>query len=210
MRVFGKLLLATVFVASLTVAVILLRSPVQTETYAVLTGVLAVIASVISAYPAIRLLEVQEDANRPFPTVYFDVNSRVGLLLLRIHNIGASIAYDVNIAWELHPRNEEGERVTGLDNISVLVHGHSIAALVGRAGEIFKKYDSTDYTGVLTYKDAKGKKFRHSFRCSADEHRGKMLFNEELPNVLHELKKMPAILTTIAKEMKHMRGSSDQ
>jgi len=100
MRLFVRSLLAVVFFAAIALAFVLLMGPRQTETLATLTAVLAVIAAVISAWPSLRVLEMQEDATRPCPTPYFDITSRYGLLLLRVKNLGAGVAYNVRLTWE--------------------------------------------------------------------------------------------------------------
>ncbi len=78
---------------------------------ATLTGLLAVIAAIIAALPALRILELQEDALRPRPTHYFDLTSRYGLLQLRIKNLGAGVAYDVVLDWKEHPVDHKGNQV---------------------------------------------------------------------------------------------------
>ena len=95
MRTFARTLLAIVFFAAFGLAVFLLVGIKGKETWATLTAVLAVIAAVISAWPALRVLEIQEDSLRPRPTPYFDLTSRYGLLLLRVKNLGNYILYSL-------------------------------------------------------------------------------------------------------------------
>jgi hypothetical protein len=70
MRILVRLLLALVFTAAIVLVAFLLLGPKSKET-ATLTAVLAVIAAVISAWPSLRVLEIQEDATRP----YFDAQA---------------------------------------------------------------------------------------------------------------------------------------
>src|ERR1039458_6013511 len=107
MRILVRLLLAVVFTAAIVLVAVLLAGPKSKETWATLTAVLAVIAAVISAWPSLRVLEIQEDATRPCPMPYFDVTSRYGFLQLRVKNIGAGVAYDVILSWDKHPQNAE-------------------------------------------------------------------------------------------------------
>jgi hypothetical protein len=97
MRILVRLLLAVVFTAAIVLVAVLLLGPKSKETWATLTAALAVIAAVISAWPSLRVLEIQEDATRPSPTPYFDFTSRYGLMLLRVKNSGAGVAYDVRL-----------------------------------------------------------------------------------------------------------------
>src|SRR5664279_5407735 len=127
MRTLARILLGVVFAAAVALATALLFRQKQPETWATLTAVLAVIAAVISAWPSLRVLEIQEDATRPCPTPYFDITSRYGLLLLRVKNIGAGVAYDVRLKWSKRPLNEEGKEVTELDAIPVLLPHDSVS-----------------------------------------------------------------------------------
>ena len=199
MRLFVRILLGTVFTAAIVLVSFLLLSPKSKETWATLTAVLAVIAAVISAWPSLRILEIQEDATRPCPIPYFDITSRYGLLLLRVKNIGAGVAYDVTLNWDKHPQNEEGEDVTALDSIAVLTPHDSVSVLVGTALEIVQKYPILRFEGTLEFKDVTGKRRTQRFVCSADEHRKRLTFDDEMPKTLHDLQKIPEKLTEICK-----------
>src|SRR5271166_4187864 len=121
MRTLARVLLIFVFAVAVALAGFLLFRPKQPETWATLTAVLALVAAVISAWPALRVLEIQEDATRPCPTPFFDVTSRYGLMLLRVKNLGAGTAYDVRLNWSQPLHNEEGNEVTALDAIPILI-----------------------------------------------------------------------------------------
>jgi hypothetical protein len=202
MRGFVRILLGVVFVAAVALAVVLLVGPKQTETWATLTGTLAVIAAVISAWPSLRVLEIQEDATRPHPIPYFDITSRYGFLLLRVKNIGAGVAYDVLLNWIKRPQNEKGEEVTAVDAISVLMPQDSVSVLVGRPHELFKKYPAMQFEGTVEYKDATGKRMSQRFLCSADEHRTRLMHDDELPRTLYDLQQLPQKLTEICKAIR--------
>ena len=199
MRLFVRILLGTVFTAAIVLVSFLLLSPKSKETWATLTAVLAVIAAVISAWPSLRILEIQEDATRPCPIPYFDITSRYGLLLLRVKNIGAGVAYDVTLNWDKHPQNEEGEDVTALDSIAVLTPHDSVSIFVGTAHEVLEKYPTMRFEGKLEIKDVTGKHITQRFVCSADEHRKRLTFDDEMPKTLHDLQKIPEKLTEICK-----------
>ena len=199
MRVVVRVLLGTVFTTAIILGAFMFFGPRSKETWATLTGVLAVIAAVISAWPSLRVLEIQEDANRPSPTPYFDITSRYGLLLLRVRNLGAGVAYNVRLNWDKHPQNEEGEDVAVLDTIPVLMPHDSTSVLVGRPHELFKKYPTMRFEGTVEFKDVAGNSRSQRFLCSADEHRNRLVFDDEMVKTLRDLQELPDKLTDICK-----------
>lgn len=209
MRVLTRLLLGVLFVACIALIVFLLRGPKTTETWATLTGVLAVLAAVIAVWPALRVLELQEDATRPAPTPYFDITSRYSLLLLRVKNLGAGVAYDVRLNWQKHPQDQEGRDVTALDQISALVPQESASVLLGVPHQLFKKYEVMEFEGTLEFKDATGKRWRHPFRVSADEHRKRLIHDDELPRALYDVQQIPKALDEISKAIQSLRKDED-
>lgn len=207
MRILVRLFLGVVFIAAIVLVAALLLGPKSKETWATVTAALAVIAAVIAAWPSLRILEIQEDATRPSPTPYFDLSSRYGLILLRVKNIGVGVAYDVSLNWEKHPLNEEGEEVKALDTISVLMPQDSVSILIGRSGELVKKYASMCFEDSVAFKDVAGKKHTQRFRCSANEHRKRLVHDEELPYTLYELQKLPKELAEIRKAIESFRDN---
>lgn len=208
MRLFVRILLGTVFTAAIVLVSFLLVGPKSKETWATLTAVLAVIAAVISAWPSLRVLEIQEDATRPYPVPYFDITSRYGLLILRVKNIGAGVAFDVTLNWDKHPQNGEGDDVTALDSIAVLMPHDSVSIVMGGAHDVLEKYPTMRFEGNLEFKDATGKHMAQRFVCSADEHRKRLTFDDEMPKTLHELQKLPEKLTDICKAIKSVSEST--
>jgi hypothetical protein len=97
MKIVVRTVLAIVFLVAVTSIGLLLYGPKEKETWATVTGLLAVIAAVIATWPALRVLEIQEDALRPRPTPSFDLTSRHHLLQLRVKNLGGGTAYDVQL-----------------------------------------------------------------------------------------------------------------
>lgn len=200
MRILIRILLGLVLVAAVVLAVVLLLGLKETETvmWATLTAVLAVVAAVISAWQSLRILEIQEDATRPCPTPYFDITSRYGFLLLRVKNLGAGVAYGVHLNWNKRPQNEEGEEVTAVDAVPVLVPHESVSVLVGRPHELFNKYPAMRFEGIVECKDVTGKHMTQPFICSADEHRSRLVHDDELPRTLYDLQQIPKRLDGIA------------
>jgi hypothetical protein len=159
---------------------------------------MAVIAAVIAVLPALRILEIQEDALRPLPTPYFDLTSRYGLLQLRVKNFGAGVAYDVHLKWNSYPVDHKGNKITSLDHISVLLPQESASTLVGSSAQIVKELSQSRFEGVCCCKDSTGRKLRHKFVCSVDAHQKQLVHDDELPKALRDLQEIPKELGRIA------------
>jgi hypothetical protein len=202
-----RLSLALVFIASVTLAGFLLYGPKEKDTFAVLTGLLAVIAAAIGAFPALRVVEIQEDALRPRPTPYFDLTSRYNLVQLRVKNIGGGVAYDVHLNWKTHPLDHAGKKVTSLDTISVLLPQDSASVLVGVSNEVVKEFSENRFEGECTFKDANGRKFREKFICSVDGNRKQLIHDDELPKALRDVQEIPKVLGRIADQLEKLRAS---
>lgn len=164
-----------------------------------------VIAAIIAAIPALRVLEIQEDALRPRPTPYFDLASRYGLLQLRVKNLGAGVAYDVHIKWKVHPRDHQGNEITSLDQISVLLPQESASTLVGPSHTIVRELSDARFEGECSFKDATGKRIRQQFICSVDAHQKQLVHDAELPKTLRELQEIPKELGRIAEVIEKLR-----
>jgi hypothetical protein len=209
MKVIPRVFLGFVFLAAIGLALFLLTEPRDKETWVALTGVLAVIAAIISAWPSIRVLEIQEDATRPRPTPHFDITSRYGLLQLRVKNLGAGVAYDVRLKWNAHPQNEEGQEVSTLDTIPVLLPQESVSVNIGRPHILFNKYPKMSYGGVIEFKDLTRKCMKQEFICNADEHRSRLTHDDEMPRTLYDLQKIPRELEEIRKAIIAMKDSGN-
>jgi Fe-S cluster assembly iron-binding protein IscA len=194
-------------VASLALAAFILQAPKEKETWAALTGVLAVIAAIIGAFPALRMLEIQEDALRPRPTPYFDLTSRYSLLQLRVKNLGGGVAYDVQLKWEKHLVNHKGEEVDNLDHISVLLPQDSVSVLIGASTEFVRKLSDSQFEGECSCRDATGKKYCQNFICSVDGSQKQLVHDNELPKTLRDLQKLPEELNRIAEAIKQLPGA---
>lgn len=198
MKTLARASLILVLLASVTLAVLLLLGPKEKETWATLTGLLAVIAAAIGALPALRILEIQEDALRPRPTPAFDLTSRYGLLQLRVRNLGGGVAYDVQLKWKAHPTDHKGNEITSLDHISVLLPQESVSTLVGPSAHIVNELSQSKFEGECWCRDAVGRKLRQEFICSVDANQKQLLHDNELPKTLHDLQEVPRELGRIA------------
>jgi hypothetical protein len=198
MKILARISLALVFLVSVGLAGFLLHGPKEKETWATLTGLMAVIAAVVAVLPAIRILEIQEDLLRPRPTPYFDLTSRYGLLQLRVKNLGGGVAYDVKLKWKAHPVDHKGNKVTSLDNISVLLPQESASSLIGSSAHVVKELAQNRFEGECWCKDSTGKRLREKFICSVDAHQKQLIHDYELPKALHDLQEVPKELARIA------------
>jgi len=197
----ARLFLALALAACLTLAGFLLYGPKEKETWSTLTGLLAVIAAVVGALPALRVLEIQEDALRPRPTPYFDLTSRYNLLQLRVKNLGGGVAYDVQLHWKMHPVDHKGNNVTSVDSISVLLPQESVSTLIGASFQIVKELSDTRFEGECWCKDSAGRKFRQKFVCSVDANQKQLLHDNELPKTLRDLQDIPKELARIVEQL---------
>lgn len=208
-KILAKTILAIVFLASLALVGFLLHAPKEKETWATLTGLLAVIAAVIAAVPALRVLEIQEDALRPRPTPYFDLTSRYDLLQLRVKNLGGGVAYDVDLKWKTHPVDHQGNAIRSLDHISVLLPQESASTLVGAASRIVREISQSRFEGECSFRDSTGKKYSQKFICSVDAHQKQLLHDNELPKTLRDLQEIPTELSRIAKMLENFSRSDE-
>ncbi|MES2390018.1 MAG: hypothetical protein V4555_00145 [Acidobacteriota bacterium] len=208
MKTAAKICLVVTLVACLCLAGFILHGPKEKETWSTLTGVLAVIAAGIAVLPALRILEIQEDALRPRPTPYFDLTSRYDLLQLRVKNLGGGVAYDVRLHWKHRPTDHMGNPVVSLDRIATLLPQESVSTLVGVSSTIVRELSDSRFEGVCRCKDASGRTHRATFVCSLDANQKQLLHDNELPKTLRELQDIPKELSRIADLLESYRPKS--
>ena len=190
--------LVILFLLSVMLVAILIVGPKEKETWGTITGLLAVVVAVIAVYPALRVLEIQEDANRPRPTPYFDFTSRYSLMQLKIKNLGGGVAYDIHLNWKTRLRNYKGKEITILDNVSSLVPQQETSVLVGPSPQMVKELSGKRFEGECRFKDAMGKVFCDGFVCSVEGHEEQLVHDDELPKTLRDLQEVPKELGRIA------------
>lgn len=206
MKILVRSFLSLVFLFCVALAAFLLHGPKDKETWATLTGLLAVVAAAIAVLPALRVLDLQEDALRPRPWPYFDVTSRYNLLQLRVKNFGGGVAYEVHLEWKEHPLDHNGNQVTSLDHIPVLLPQESASTLVGVSANAVKELARSRFEGECQYKDASGKRFRQKFICSVDAHQKQLIHDNELPKTLRDLQEIPKELSRIGKLLEGIKS----
>jgi hypothetical protein len=100
-RIVIRVFLALAFFAAVAAIGMVFFSPgaFRPEVWAVGAAALAVLPAVFATWSTQRMLELQEDANAPFPYPSFDARSRYQVLQLRIQNHGKGIAKNVYLEW---------------------------------------------------------------------------------------------------------------
>ena len=179
---------------------------------ATLAATLAVVTAVVSAWGAQRVVELEEDRQRPYPYPSFDLASRYGLVLFRIENSGGSTAHDISIVWSGDAlMNSAGNEVRFSDDgeetqIPVLLPGQSISKMVGSHIEFFKPDEKHQHSGVIKFKDPAGRKYSHQFKIDAEMYRGTLTHSGEEIKTQFELQKIPEHLKNIKGELSKIRA----
>ena len=179
--------------------------------WAAVAAALAVLTSVISSWVAQRSLELQQDAQKPYPYPSVDVTSRYGLVQLRVTNYGGGTAHDIHIKWDkpLLNSKEEPVRFTtqeGAPEIPVLMPNESISILIDGDLQLFQKYQGMDYTGQIEFKNASKRTLRHPFYLSIEKYRKTLAFAQEDVKTHHELQKIPGEIQKLHTEVRGIRA----
>jgi len=178
--------------------------------WAVIAAALAVITSVVSSWPAQRVLELAQDAQKPYPYPAIDVKSRYSLMQLRVTNFGGGVARDIRLKWHKPLLEANGELVRfteqeGAPEIPVLMPKESEAVLVGASHMLFTKYQDMNYSGKIEFSDASGKRMEHRFYLSAEAFRNTLAHAEEDSKTHYELQKIPDELQKLRDEVRRLR-----
>ncbi len=174
---------------------------------ATMAATLAVITSIISAWGALRVVELEEDKLRPYPILHFDTKSRYGLMLLRVYNSGNGVAHDIHIQWDKPLINSEGKEINfspdrASHEIPVLLPGQSVSTQVDGYIQLYKMDKKHEYSGHITYKDSCGKKLKNKFILDGEMFRGTPYAEEESLKTHHELQKLPEKIENLSKEVR--------
>lgn len=203
-RLLTRAALGIAFVAAVAIPLIALfvRGADKPETWTVTAAALAVITSVISTWSSRRVLEIQEDAQRPSPTPAFDFKSRYGLALLRITNSGAATAYDIHLEWDVDLTDHHNKKIgffktENQDSIAILLPKESVSQVIDAPHNFLSRLPPTDFTGHIVFHDATEREYRRPFRLSARQYEGTPSNDEEWPKTQHELQKIPEELQKI-------------
>ncbi len=169
-RLTSRIILITTLIISVGVIgfAIYYSTPNSDEAWAVMAAALAVIASVIAAWTGQKSLEIQEDAQKPYPYPSIDATSRYGLLQLRVKNTGGSAAHNIRLVWDKPLLNSKGEPIKFTDQneapeIPVLLPNENASVLIDGAKDFFASVADANYTGRILFQDASGNQRNHKF-----------------------------------------------
>jgi len=176
----------------------------QKEAWATLAAALAVITSIISAWGAQRVVELEEDKLAPYPYPQFDASSRYGLLLLRITNFGGGAAHSVKIVWDKPLKDSKGQLIGFSDGsesaaLSILLPGQHISKIVDGHVQFFSVGGPHVYSGLIEFRDSNGRKHSHRFFLDAESLKGTPTYDEESIKTHYELQKLPEKLDQLCK-----------
>jgi hypothetical protein len=185
------------------------------ETWAVVAAALAVITSVVSSWTGQRVLELQEDSQRPYPYPTIDTTSRYGFLQLRVTNFGGVAAHEIRLRWDQPLVDSDGHPVhfsaqMGSPDVPVLLPKESIAVPIGVPHRVFAKGDRLDYSGHVECKDPAGHRVTHRFTLSLEKHRHSLLCDDEAVKTGYELQKLPERLDAVVAELRQLRLLAEQ
>lgn len=220
-RTIARLALVIAFLAALAIPVVafIVRGPDAPETWTLAAAALAVVTSIISAWSSRRVVELQEDAQKPNPYPTFDLTSRFGLALLRVKNTGGTPAHNISLEWVPELENDRGETIgfpntTAAPAISVLLPGESISQIIGVHHDFFANHPETEFTGHVTFQDPSRHTYRRPFRLDARPYLGTPTHDDEAVKTHYELQKLPkeleGIRTVLEKLLRKSNPTSSQ
>lgn len=207
-RITTRIFLGLTLILAIGTAVFSLRA-IRSQSdvaWATLAAALAVVTSMISAWGAQRVVELEEDKLRPCPYPHFDTTSRYGLMLLRVTNNGGGAAHNINLIWDRPLENSKGEKIRfsperESPEIPVLFPGQSIAMTVDGHIQFFGMDKKHEYYGVVEFRDSTGRKYNQKFVLDAEMYKGTPYHEEEELKTHHELQKLPEIMKKIRTEL---------
>jgi len=164
----------------------------------------AVIAAAVSAWTSAKIIEHQEDAQRPFPYPYVDVSSRYQVLLLRVQNFGGTTAHSIRLEWNEPLRNHQGSNV-GSQEIRALVPQQSVAELIDVEHAFFEREQDANYSGTVFFKDRYGRDDNHPFFVGIEQYRIAASHDDEVLKTNYRLQQIPEQFKGLNRELKALR-----
>ena len=178
----------------------------QKEAWATLAASLAVVTSMVSAWGAQRVVELEEQKLEPNPYLQFDATSRYGLMLLKITNFGGGTAHNIKLHWDKPLKNSHGEEISfspkdGTSELSILLPGQHISKIVDGHIQLFQREGPHIYSGSVEFQNSKGRRRSHPFLLDAEAYKGSPLFDNEALNTHRELQQLPDRLKALTEEV---------
>lgn len=185
---------------------------VDPSPWATLAAALAVVTAVISAWGAQRVVELEEDKQRPYAFPYFDTTSRYGLILFRVANSGGSAAHNIKMKWEeplLDSKSNEVRFSPTRDDmqIPILFPGQSLARIVDGHVQFFGMDRRHEYRGTISFEDSRGRTFSQPFVMDAEMYRETPSYEREDIKTHFELQKIPSAVQKVENELKRIRSA---
>ncbi|MFA6013887.1 MAG: hypothetical protein WC742_02390 [Gallionellaceae bacterium] len=186
----------------------------QKEAWATLAGALAVVTSMVSAWGAQRVIELEEQKLEPYPNPQFDATSEYGLMLLKITNFGGGAAHNIKLVWDKPLKNSHGKEIrfssdSKSGELSILVPGQHISKFIDGHIQFFQIEGPHIYGGSVEYQDSKGRKKSHRFLLDAEALKGTSSY-EEGNKTHHELQKLPDRLQELCNEVKKISSQLER
>ena len=217
-----KALLAITFLGALVIIVFALRylisSPISNVegAWAVVAAALAVIASVVIAWTGQRVLELQQDAQQPYPYPTIDATSRYSVLQLCVRNFGGTPAYDICLEWNNSKLllNSDSEAVVftkqeGVPGIPVLLPGENALVPIDEVTRFFNKIEEdANYSGFISCKDASGNSKKYGFVLSVERHRHSLHYEDEEPKTHYRIQEIPKKLDKLTGELRKLERNN--
>jgi hypothetical protein len=139
------------------------RIGLTAETSGAIASALAVLAATIAAIPAIQLQRLQTDPRKPCPMPYLGITGEEIYIIVK--NFGPAVAYDIRLAWNKPPKDDNGNPITLLDDIKMLVPGQAVSVNVGLAANFRKQHGAFSLAGKVTFKDDNDRRTTGRFDC---------------------------------------------
>jgi hypothetical protein len=171
--------------------------------WATVAGALAVLAAVASAWTGQRVLEFQEDAQQPSLLPSIDLRSRTNLAQFKITNHGGAHAYGVTLTWDRQLINLDGKPIPlGIEPIPMIPRGESASVLINSSHEFIRKTSDTTFTGTITFRNLRGKRFVERFTVSAEHERNSMVLVTDQQEVNEDIRKIREALERISTSLR--------
>ena len=193
---------------SLGICAIVIRKQgfVDPAAWATVAAALAVLAAVASAWTGQRVVEMQEDALEPSLLPAIDLRSRTNLAQFKVTNHGGSHAYDVLITWDRPLPTLKGTTVAlGETPIPMIPRGEGASVLIDSSHEFIRKQPDTTFTGTISFKNRRGRRFSEPFTVTAEHERSAMVLVTDDQKLHQDIEKIRAALESIATSVRKLQ-----
>lgn len=178
----------------------------QEAAWATLAAALALVTSMVSAWGAQRIVELEEARMSPYPYPQFDTKSRYGLLLLKMSNLGGGAAHNIRLIWDKPLKSSDGKLIDFANSenykgISVLLPNQHISKIVDGTTAFFSSSGPHIYSGTVEFNNGRGNRCSHKFQLDAECLMGTPMNDEESQKTHYELQKLPNEIEKLRKSI---------